>query len=93
MLGQSVLDLIFADMAQCLILVTTRSPILLKSVKLYFVMLCRRYNYVLTVFNNSSPLTLRSLITYNQYSTVFSLTNTEERLENLSKQLHNVYFL
>ena len=55
-------------------------------------MLCQRYNYVLTVFNNSYPLTLRLFITYNQYSTVFPLTKSEERLENLSKQLHHVNF-
>jgi len=49
-------------------------------------MLCRRYNYVFTVFNNSSPLTLRLFITNNRHSTVISLTKTEERLKNLSKK-------
>jgi len=49
-------------------------------------MLCRRYNYVFTVFNISSPLTLRLFITYNRHSTVFSLTKTEERLKNWSKK-------
>ena len=33
---------------------------------------------------------IKTLITYKQYSTVFSLTKSEERLENLSKQLHHV---
>jgi len=55
-------------------------------------MLCRRYNYVFTVFNNSSPLTLRLFITYNRQSIVFSLTKTEEHPKNLSKKLHHVYF-
>ena len=50
------------------------------------------YNYVFIVFNNSSPLTLRLIITYNRHSTVFSLTKTEERLKDLSKKLHHVYF-
>ena len=54
--------------------------------------LCRRYNYVLTVFSNLSPLTFRRFITYNQYSTVFPLTKSEECIENLSKQLHPIYF-
>ena len=44
------------------------------------------------IFNNSSPLTLRLFITCDRYSTVFTLTKSEERLENLSKQLHHVYF-
>ena len=79
----------FADMIQCLI---TWGPIDLNWVKIHFIMLCRRYNYVLTVFNNLSPLTLRLFITYDRYSTVFPLTKSEERLENLSKQLHHVYF-
>ena len=52
----------------------------------------RRYNYVLTVFNHSSLRTLRLFITFNQYSTVFPLTKSEERLVNVSKQLHHIYF-
>jgi len=55
-------------------------------------MVWQRYNYVFTVFNNSSPLTLILFITYNQYITVFPLTKSAERFENLSKQLHHVYF-
>ena len=64
----------------------------LQWVKIYFNRWCRRYNYVFTVFNNTSPLTLRLFITYNRHSTVFSLTKTEEHLKNLSKKLHRVYF-
>jgi len=92
MLGQSILVLIFADtnsMVQCLI---TWGPIDLKWVKIHFIMLCRRYNDVVTVFNHLSPLTLRLCITYYRHSTVFSLTTTRERLENLSRKLHHVYF-
>ena len=41
--------------------------------------------YVLTVCNNSSPLTLILFITYNRHSTVLSSRKAEKRLENLSK--------
>ena len=90
MLEQSLLVLIFPDMVHCLIawLFMTWASIDLQWVKIHFIrpLLCRRYIYVFTVFNNSSPLTFRLFITYNRHSTVFSLTKTEERLKNLSNK-------
>ena len=56
--------------------------------KIHCIMLCRRYNYVLTVFNNSSPLTLILFITYNRIFFTKDWGRTSEFVKFTSLQVY-----